>query len=1634
MQESTRFRDRGSKKDRDRDRSSRSKRRRGDRMLHGSNREEGEDSTDESIDEDEEDDGDVSGVAVRLPPPPPPFSNPSPPPLTLPTNHNPRKIFPSKVMRPPAVWKAADEMIGVSVPRKARSAPAKRPHECLPSGSGGGGGVSGEQMHRQASSSPSRQSQTAAAAAAVPPTSISPATSNASIRKKTKQIGGSKQRPPKISKSPSSIQEIEIEVAEVLYGLTRQFQDPSKTETQTPDSKDTNGSCNEMKSRASSPNCFSPPRATSQSSVLPLAPKRKRPRPVRYEDESPTSPPHPQSGVVSSASVSSTNKAAEGERPKMDVPSPKSVRAASSPAENGGAPPDSGSRPAAEAPTDVREESKPEDITVPDVKYPAAESEASVPSKEPAPLGLDVNDAAATMTKAVPADDHPREKFQIDLMAPPPGKSSPEMESDFIVDDSKPPAPDVERMPKAEFLKTEEGRYERAVKQETREVRREEKGDKSFLEGLDRERPVSKERPPDLHLDAEKGGDKARIGGSKQPGQRPLQQSKATRSESKPERAVQPGSVPLPMSMASWPGGLPFGYVGQVPSLQAVVPVDSGAAHSKTLQPPHFVPQHLRPRRCATHCYIAQNIYYQQLTRMNPFWSAAAGSAAPLYGAKPYNLNMMPGADSVALGSHLQGGFPGRGLGGLQDKAAGPMVGSIPGHPSKEKGSPASGLADAAQRKQLVLQQPLPAGASSNILPTPAFIFPINQTHGAHGAGVNRATPLSNMNPAPSSAAPAAAAAAGVSSGSVAAPTAAVGFNYANLPQGEAQYVVLQNHGYPFPIPAHVGAPQYRGGSHTQGVPFFNGSLYASQILHPSQLHQQQPQPPQPSQQNHQNASTSTSSSSSQKHSQKAAGDGASGAGGGSGTDVPALKQQRHHLPPHQARQIEGETGGGDSPSSVDSRISQAQKGIYGHNFVMPLHPQNFALMSTAVALSGGAANHNDKLQQHPPPHQQQGMKVELAPSQAFAMSFASFNGVAAAAAAAAAASGQHHALDFSSAAQNHAIFQSLPEAARHGYQVPSSAQAAGQHKKPQHQLPEGGKSLGESVNTGEEARKAMLAGKPSSRSSSIDGTNARVINIVGSMNGGSRAPNRPDAAAPSATGTSSAATGGSQHQQRQQHLLHLQKQQQHQQHQQQLQMQQQLASRGKPGGPGNNVAGAYSDRMPGGAAMSKLPNALSGIPQALIQGNNNPTQSGQWKNSARAGATAAMSTPAPNPNTPAAKNHLPQQQGRAPPQSILSNVGSQSQISFGINSGRPSPTGQHQQLGGTNSVPSSASAATAASVGSSPSSASKNVGGSPRGSSNGSKMGAPSTTLPLQQQPLSKSSGTGHGRKASSPSILGQPHMATSPSSIMKSQQQPQSPLQQQQNLQKQQPFPPPQIFFANSYLPAQSSHSNSAAAGGAAPGYHQRAPTSEQQQQQNQPPLSSASGGTLSLCPPSLTLAGSAATTSDPPKATATAAAAGPNSMKGLASPSILQAAHFASGSPQTLISAAGFPYFHGMSSVSVKPAEQKPAAVPDAATPSRPTIVGTRRSSPRASRRLGRCGLASAPCTVVVDEADHPLPTPPSPPVLESLGMTGRQKRSCVKAAATTRRPRRSQEAAAAGHHSQPYYIAGGAASLG
>lgn len=145
-------------------------------------------------------------------------------------------------------------------------------------------------------------------------------------------------------------------------------------------------------------------------------------------------------------------------------------------------------------------------------------------------------------------------------------------------------------------------------------------------------------------------------------------------------------------------------------------------------QPPHFLPAQMRPKRCATHCHIAQNIaYHQQISRMNPFWSTTAAAAAavaavgvaPLYGAKQYNLNALPPSESAAiLGSPLQGGFPPRSMGPLQDKPAPAVAMAYAGPTPKEKSSAtaaanSNSYMEAAQRKQFLHQQTPQPGSSA---------------------------------------------------------------------------------------------------------------------------------------------------------------------------------------------------------------------------------------------------------------------------------------------------------------------------------------------------------------------------------------------------------------------------------------------------------------------------------------------------------------------------------------------------------------------------------------------------------------------------------------------------------------------------------------------------------------------------------------------------------------------------------------------------------------------------------------------------------------------------------------------------------------------------------------------------------
>ncbi|KAH9301849.1 hypothetical protein KI387_013432 [Taxus chinensis] len=299
--DSTRLRERSSsntihnsnnnKKERSSLPSSRNKRRRPGlpERFHGGGRDrdndEGDESSEESPVEEEEEDDD------------------EPPHRPLP-NHR-RTKFKSQ-------WKVSEDMVGVGhvqVPRKARSVSVKRPHESTSSAVLLTSGVSDGCAHRrQKSPSPVRPTVVPA----------SPSSSNqASVKpgRRMKPIG-IKPRPSKMAKVSNSISEREVEVAEVLFGLTRQFHNHhpalesyayANANASNPDAKDYSNDVSPLptSSVVSSPisTSISPPPPSSPALTLPhhsisaptppTAPKKKRPRPAKPEEANPASAMRP---------------------------------------------------------------------------------------------------------------------------------------------------------------------------------------------------------------------------------------------------------------------------------------------------------------------------------------------------------------------------------------------------------------------------------------------------------------------------------------------------------------------------------------------------------------------------------------------------------------------------------------------------------------------------------------------------------------------------------------------------------------------------------------------------------------------------------------------------------------------------------------------------------------------------------------------------------------------------------------------------------------------------------------------------------------------------------------------------------------------------------------------------------------------------------------------------------------------------------------------------------------------------------------------------------------------------------------------------------------------------------------------
>lgn len=1171
LQDTVRLRDRAKKRDRDRERererdrefSNHHKRRRGDSLAVGE-----EERTEESVAADEEDFViEERRVAHAI------SHNTTSLSSSSLSNQNSRKVLPPTrlpVKQAPAL-KAADELIGALVPRKARSASVKRSHESWLSGNGGF-------WEDQKASSTSPGSRSAEA--------NSPSSSNVSIRKKMKP-NGPKTRLPKVVKCSSlSVQQddIEIEIAEVLFGLMKQSQNTNKEDHSNIiklESKDAMGISQNTKSSVS----VLPQNTIPAADLLLDAQKKKR----KVEADNSSNP-------FRNASGSSSIKIKIDS--KMETFAPTSEQTATHEVD--------ALKVASMAVERQVEVTKQGDSKLsiqgsgsPD--GPGTEKKSISANEESATcLKMDVDFPDSTVTKATSIilenDNRKEEKFKIDLMAPPPMVSSPEREgfNDFAPD----PSLDANDVKMKSLVKDEE-KTDRFLKKglvvkEVEEEKIQPIGEKSQLK-IDLEKP-NQDNGRDSSISL----------------QQTIQKQQQLHSKSTIAKVEKTGaessSIPLKISVAGFPNGLqPLGYM---PPFQTMTPMNGSNRSATAQQHSPFMLSQAQPKRCATHCYIARNIYLnQQLEKLNPFWSA--GGSDSLRGAKLNNPNAMPSTENIIHGNPLQGSFPLLNLHSGRDK--GQAVASFPHPAQKDKSSEGVNFMDPAQNKQLVLQQAPQLPPAANLLHAPAFIFPGSQQQAAVTAAANQ--------PGPSKSAVTSTKSASVSGNSTAAPPAttaalppaaaasAVSYNFPNLAGNETPYLtILQTNGYPFPVPTPIGtAPAIRGGTHAQALPFFNGSFHSSQIFHPSQLHhQQQPHSQSIMQAAHQNTSTSSASSSSHKqlHNHQPRGVSVSANNFVSSMSMQSPQMQKQHVSSSiQNHKLEAEMSGENTPSVADSRLSHNQTSVYGQNFSVPLQPLNFQLMPSSAVGGSTGGTHNEKQQKS----QQKSLKggVELIP-QAFAMSFASFSG-----------SNSPSNLNFSALQHNPAIFQSLPDMAR--YQVVPAAQAAPQN----HQITEV-KTGGSSKH--DEGKKPGL-GKSSATNvqTLVFDNSARTLNFIASPITG----NWPSRSITSTAITTNVPVAANSQNFQQQQLLQLQKQQMMQQQQQST-----AAARSKA---------QTTNCLPSSSIGAKLSNKAPTFSQTLVQSNSS-SQSPQWKNSARNPTNQVPPNSLTSSGTPNIKNVSQQQ------------------------------------------------------------------------------------------------------------------------------------------------------------------------------------------------------------------------------------------------------------------------------------------------------------------------------------------------------------------------------------------------------
>jgi hypothetical protein len=727
----------------------------------------------------------------------------------------------------------------------------------------------------------------------------------------------------------------------------------------------------------------------------------------------------------------------------------------------------------------------------------------------------------------------------------------------------------------------------------------------------------------------------------------------------------------------------------------------------------------------------------------------------------------------------------------------------------------------------------------------PAFIFPFNQQQAAAMAAASASNRAGDAKSSGGSNAMQPSANAHATAANPGA--AAMNLSFANLQPADAQFLaILQNGAYPFPVAAHAGGPpSYRGMAPPgPAVPYFNGHVYPSHMLHPSQqqgaLQQSLQKNPMPS-----------LSNSSQKHQLQSQGLLGYPPNANSSVAATANNSQNYSSSNQRSVILPGLTHRQDSDKQDgppnDDKPSHPQKGGYDHNFAVPVHLPNFAFAQAAGSQSEKKSNDHHNQQQQPQASRGQGVRIDLASSQPFVMPFGSIGPPGSAST----------GLDFSSLAQSHAMFQSHHEAVCHGYPqlnfaAAQSAQAT-QHK-PQHQITGEIKSVagGDSSSTpsaGDSERKKSVSTKypgdsqqhslSFSRTESKSygppflsgGTNegsSRTLSLIGGESPNAFGSKSTSSLTPaSASASASSTISQMQHQQQQQHFLQL-----HHKNQQQFIQQQHHLNRPRSAAPSTpSGAGGYPDRLSTANFQSMM------YPSGATQGGA-PGQSPQLKAStARAAASsAATTTPAgPPTNLIVMKNSSLHQQQAKGPMRALSSPGHQSQ-----SSSKMGPSVTNISTGGDLSRSSNAPVAS----GSPSNSVSKSTGGSPPAA--GSAKGVQQSVRLSSPQQSAKNPTSTSGSKSTTtshynmpmPSILGQQPNVSSASAPGNKQQSHVLPSSM-----KQQPFQG-HFFISNTYAPQPPGP------GGALGLYQKRPADKTQQQVPHQQNAMSGSSTMLFLC----------------------------------------------------------------------------------------------------------------------------------------------------------------------------------------